>query len=76
MKKLSFVFSMIFVFLFAFTSVSLIATAEGKTEKSYSSLEALAEDYLVKVTRIDKDGVTTVTVRHIPEFTEAAHNPK
>lgn len=73
MKKISVI--MVFVFLFVFTSasMSLSVFAEEKTEKSYSSLEELAKDYLVKVTRIDKEGVTTVTVRNIPEFTEAAH---
>lgn len=73
MKKISVVFAFMFVFIFAFSSTSLNTFAEDKTEKSYSSLEELAKDYLVKVTRIDKKGVTTVTVRNIPEFTEAAH---
>ena len=73
MKKISVIMAFAFIFVFSFASMSLNTIAEEKTEKSYSSLEELARDYLVKVTKIDKDGVTTVTVRNIPEFTEAAH---
>jgi len=73
MKKISLIFALIFVFLFTFTSVSLITSAEETTEKTYSSLEELAEDYITKVTKIDKKGQTTVTLRNIPAFTEAAH---
>ncbi len=73
MKKTSMLLAFVFAFTFIFASFSLVVSAEEKTEKTYSSLEELAKDYIVKVTRIDKDGVTTVTARNIPRFTEAAH---
>ena len=73
MKKACLILSLLFTFAFAFASFSSVVCAEEQTEKEYFSLEELAEDYLVKVTRIDKDGIATVELRNIPQFVEKAH---
>ena len=47
MKKTSMLLAFVFAFTFIFASFSPVVSAEEKTEKTYSSLEELAKDYIL-----------------------------